>query len=67
MIEAQIDAIIDDLEKAQDPDGYLNCWYLEREPQNRWTNLRDNHETVQPRPHPGRRGRLSTAPPARTG
>ena len=29
---------------AQEPDGYVNCWYLEREPQNRWTNLRDNHE-----------------------
>ncbi|MEO6300229.1 MAG: beta-L-arabinofuranosidase domain-containing protein, partial [Paracoccaceae bacterium] len=43
-IELQIEAIIDDLEKAQAPDGYLNCWYLEREPQNRWTNLRDNHE-----------------------
>ncbi len=23
---------------------YLNCWYLGHEPQNRWTNLRDNHE-----------------------
>ena len=43
-IEAKIEAIIDDLEKAQAPDGYLNCWYLTREPQNRWTNLRDNHE-----------------------
>ena len=43
-IESQIEAIIDDLERAQAPDGYLNCWYLEREPQNRWTNLRDNHE-----------------------
>lgn len=43
-IEAQIEAIIDDLEKAQAPDGYLNCWYLGREPENRWTNLRDNHE-----------------------
>ena len=29
---------------AQSPDGYLNCWYNEREPENRWTNLRDNHE-----------------------
>lgn len=43
-IEAQIEAIIDDLESAQAGDGYLNCWYLEREPENRWTNLRDNHE-----------------------
>lgn len=43
-IEAKIEAIVDDFEKAQEPDGYLNCWYLDREPQNRWTNLRDNHE-----------------------
>ena len=43
-IEAEIEAIVDDFEKAQAPDGYLNCWYLDREPQNRWTNLRDNHE-----------------------
>ena len=43
-IEGQIEAIIDDLEQAQAPDGYLNCWYLQREPENRWTNLRDNHE-----------------------
>ena len=43
-VEAQIDAIVEDLAQAQSPDGYLNCWYNEREPQNRWTNLRDNHE-----------------------
>jgi DUF1680 family protein len=43
-IEAKIEAIIDDLERAQAPDGYLNCWYLGREPENRFTNLRDNHE-----------------------
>src|SRR5689334_1225114 len=43
-IEAEIDAIVDDLGKAQLPDGYLNCWYIGREIDNRWTNLRDNHE-----------------------
>jgi DUF1680 family protein len=43
-IEAKIEAITDDLERAQAPDGYLNCWYLQREPDRRWTNLRDNHE-----------------------
>jgi DUF1680 family protein len=43
-IEAHIDAIVEDLEKAQSPDGYLNCWYNGREPEQRWTNLRDNHE-----------------------
>jgi len=43
-IEARIEAVIDDFEKAQAPDGYLNCWYLGREPEKRWSNLRDNHE-----------------------
>lgn len=43
-IEARIEAVIDDFEKAQAPDGYLNCWYLGREPDKRWSNLRDNHE-----------------------
>ena len=43
-IEAKIEKIVDDFEKAQARDGYLNCWYLQREPDKRWTNLRDNHE-----------------------
>src|SRR5436309_6604651 len=43
-IEAEIDAITELLAKAQLPDGYLNCWYIGREPEKRWTNLRDNHE-----------------------
>jgi DUF1680 family protein len=43
-IELKIEAITDDLERAQAPDGYVNCWYLQREPDKRWTNLRDNHE-----------------------
>ena len=43
-IEAKIEAIIDDLAAAQEPNGYLNCWYLGREAENRFTNLRDNHE-----------------------
>lgn len=43
-IEAQIDQITDHLETSQASSGYLNCWYLTREPEHRWTNLRDNHE-----------------------
>ena len=43
-IEAQIDEITEWLAKAQLPDGYLNCWYIGREIDKRWTNLRDNHE-----------------------
>jgi uncharacterized protein len=43
-IEGQIDEITEKLAKAQLPDGYLNCWYIGREIDKRWTNLRDNHE-----------------------
>ena len=43
-IESQIDGITDELARAQLPDGYLNCWYIGREVDKRWTNLRDNHE-----------------------
>jgi DUF1680 family protein len=43
-IERQIEEIIDLLAAAQLPDGYLNCWYIGREIENRWTNLRDRHE-----------------------
>jgi DUF1680 family protein len=43
-IEKKIDNITDLLERAQLPDGYLNTWYIGREIDKRWTNLRDNHE-----------------------
>lgn len=43
-IEDKIDLIVEKLAKAQASDGYLNCWYLGREPEKRWTNMRDNHE-----------------------
>ena len=43
-IEAQIEEITDRLARAQLPDGYLNCWYIGRAPEKRWTNLRDCHE-----------------------
>ena len=43
-IEHQIDEITGWLAKTQLPDGYLNCWYIGRELDNRWSNLRDNHE-----------------------
>jgi DUF1680 family protein len=44
IIEARIEQITDWLEKTQLPDGYLNCWYIGREIDKRWTNLRDRHE-----------------------
>lgn len=43
-LEAQVDAIVEKLAAAQLEDGYLNLWSIGREPDKRWTNLRDNHE-----------------------
>jgi DUF1680 family protein len=43
-LEAIADETIDLLERAQQNDGYLNTYYQVKEPGNRWTNLRDNHE-----------------------
>ena len=40
----KIDEIVDLYAAVQLPDGYLNTWYIGREIENRWTNLRDNHE-----------------------
>ncbi len=42
--EAQVDAVVDLIEKAQQPDGYLNIFFTNVEPQNKWRNLRDWHE-----------------------
>ncbi|TQR96801.1 glycoside hydrolase family 127 protein [Paenibacillus ottowii] len=43
-LEERADEVIDLLGRAQAEDGYLNTYYLLKEPDNRWTNLRDNHE-----------------------
>ncbi len=43
-LEARVDAVIDIMGKAQQPDGYLYVYYSLVEPGNRWTNLRDKHE-----------------------
>lgn len=42
-LEKMADEVIELLEKAQQPDGYLNTFYTVKEPGKRWTNLRDNH------------------------
>jgi DUF1680 family protein len=44
IIEARIEEITDWLAQTQLADGYLNCWYIGREIDKRWTNLRDRHE-----------------------
>ncbi len=43
-LEQQVDAVIDLIANAQQPDGYLNIYFTAVEPEKRWTNLRDWHE-----------------------
>jgi DUF1680 family protein len=43
-LEARIDAIVDMFHKLQQPDGYVNSWFIRMQPGKRWTNLRDCHE-----------------------
>jgi uncharacterized protein len=43
-LEAQCDEVIDDLAKLQEDDGYLNSYFSQVEPEERWTHLRDRHE-----------------------
>src|SRR4051812_40492971 len=44
VLEKRLEDIIALLAAAQQPDGYLNTYYIVKEPGHRWTNLRDNHE-----------------------
>jgi uncharacterized protein len=43
-LEKKLDDIIATLAAAQQPDGYLNSYFIVKEPGKRWTNLRDCHE-----------------------
>lgn len=43
-LEEAADEVISLMGRAQAEDGYLNTYYMLVEPDNRWTNLRDNHE-----------------------
>lgn len=43
-LEEIVEACVSLLEKAQQPDGYLNTYFTVKEPMGRWTNLRDCHE-----------------------
>jgi DUF1680 family protein len=42
--ERQVDEVVALIEQAQLPDGYANSHFINVEPQNRWKNLRDQHE-----------------------
>jgi len=43
-LEATIDSAIDAVVAAQQPDGYLDTYYIINGLEKRWTNLKDNHE-----------------------
>ncbi|MCD4700468.1 MAG: glycoside hydrolase family 127 protein, partial [Candidatus Aegiribacteria sp.] len=43
-LKENLKSVIDSMEKAQQPDGYLNSYFIAVEPANRWANLRDRHE-----------------------
>jgi len=43
-LEAMVDRIVDMYHDLQEPDGYLNSWYIRMQPGQRWQNLRDCHE-----------------------
>lgn len=40
----QVDAWVDLISRAQEPDGYLNTHFQLMAPDQKWTNLRDQHE-----------------------
>ena len=43
-LEKLADDTIDLIGRAQEPDGYLNTYFTIKEPERRWTNLKEGHE-----------------------
>lgn len=43
-LEERCDEVVEDLAALQEPDGYLNSYFSQVEPEARWTNVRDRHE-----------------------
>ncbi len=43
-LEAQIDEAVELIAAAQQPDGYLDTYFIVKEPDAKWKNLRDGHE-----------------------
>jgi len=43
-LERYADEVIDIIEKAQQKDGYLDTYFIVKEPEKRWTNLEECHE-----------------------
>ncbi|PPG33199.1 glycoside hydrolase family 127 protein [Pseudoclavibacter sp. RFBB5] len=44
VLAAEVEALVDLLETAQQPDGYLNSYFTTVAPERRFTDLRDSHE-----------------------
>ena len=58
-LEARADAIIDLIGRAQQPDGYLDTYFIAAEPEHKWQNLTDCHEILCRTYDGGRRRVLS--------
>lgn len=43
-LEKRMDEVIDIVSRAQRPDGYLDTYFILKEPDKRWSNLMDCHE-----------------------
>lgn len=43
-LEKAVDSVIDIFEKAQRENGYMNTYYTIKEPDGKWSNLREGHE-----------------------
>lgn len=43
-LDAKVDAVIDEVAAAQQPDGYLNTYYMFAREKDRFSNLKDMHE-----------------------
>ncbi len=43
-LERSADEVIDIIEKAQQKDGYLDTYFIIKDPEKRWTNLEECHE-----------------------
>ena len=43
-LEQRLDQVVELLERAQFPDGYLNSYFTVKRPGQRWTNLQEAHE-----------------------
>ncbi|WP_313152667.1 glycoside hydrolase family 127 protein [Lacrimispora sp.] len=44
VLEEMADSVIDIIVRAQQPDGYLNTYFIIEEPDKRWTNVLECHE-----------------------